>query len=195
MYIISYDKGKGYFQQVKYNHWTTDIEKANKFKNLTAAKNTIAAASAQSDIKTKLDKIEYIEYQEPVKSFNQYTPEEADAIFSDFERCVNELRILCKTHLPSLQHYYCELESNQNKLQEDLLHKFELMSSSNLQLVRYGRKLQECRRIRREAKNKTSFLTCVQDSNIKDLYDEIETYYSFKAASEYVPRVAPELFE
>lgn len=96
--------------------------------------------------------------------------------------------------IPAITKYYATIQSEQDRLQEDLLHKFEFTSPGNIIFVKLGRMLKACRIKRREAKDRLGYMIAIGDAKGKNILAAHNNHNRLIETRNYNPRVAPELF-
>ena len=193
--VILWIKEKKYYMDKKDNHWTNDIKLAIKFSSLNNAANYARCA-----LKSKLDEIEYVEIQgnnnvgvSKIDAIPTLTKEEAEAAYEELRKAV-EIFGKAAEKIPAITKYYATIQSEQDKLQEDLLHKFEFTSPGNIIFVKLGRMLKACRIKRREAKDRLGYMIAIGDAKGKNILAAHNNHNHLIETRNYSPRVAPELF-
>lgn len=186
MFVIFWVESKKYYTQSKVaqSHWTTNIEKATKFKSLEAAQNM-----ATNNI--KVAPLEYIDYGNTIPLL---TKEEVEAAYEELRQAVETFGEVA-AKIPAIMQYYQNVHSEQDKVQEDLLHKFEFMEPNNILFIKFSRMLKNCRLKRREAKDRVDYMTAISQSSITDLLNTHKNHNKLIETRNYSPRIIPELFE
>lgn len=121
------------------------------------------------------------------------TKEEAEAAYEELRQAV-EIFGKAAEKIPAITKYYATVQSEQDKLQEDLLHKFEFTSPGNIIFVKLGRMLKTCRIKRREAKDHLGYMIAIGNAKGKDILNAHNNHNHLIETRKYSPRVAPELF-
>lgn len=192
MFAILWTKeNKYYVYATKKNHWTDNIQAAGKFNTLEAAQNC-----AKNSLKDKLHELQYLTLDD--KGVNEdsiptLTKEEAEVAYEELRKAV-EIFGKAAEKIPAIKKYYATVQSEQDKLQEDLLHKFEFTSPGNIIFVKLGRMLKACRIKRREAKDRVNYMIAIGDAKGKNILNAHNNHNHLIETRNYSPRVAPELF-
>ena len=121
------------------------------------------------------------------------TKEEAEAAYEELRQAV-EIFGKAAEKIPAITKYYATIQSEQDKLQEDLLHKFEFTSPGNIIFVKLGRMLKACRIKRREAKDRLGYMIAIGDAKGKNILAAHNNHNHLIETRKYNPRVMPELF-
>lgn len=164
------------------------IKSADKFTSLAQAQQQAGKRYQQQ---YKDNEFEYIDINSLSSSL---TKEEAEAAYEELQQAVETLGEVAKK-IPAIMQYYQNVHSEQDKMQEDLLHKFEFMEPNNILFIKFSRMLKNCRLKRREAKDRTSYITAISQSSITNLLNTHEKHNKLIETRNYSPRIAPELFE
>lgn len=122
------------------------------------------------------------------------TKEEAEKTYTNLLAAVEQLGKVAE-QIPSLKAYYANVQCEQDKVQEDILHKMEFSSSGNIMFVKLGRMLKECRLKRREAKNRLLYLGNISMAIPGELLKQHTATLKGLENRKYEPRVLTELFE
>lgn len=170
------------------NTWVKTIKSADKFTSLAQAQQQAGKRYQQQ---YKDNEFEYIDINSLSSSL---TKEEAEAAYEELQQAVETLGEVAKK-IPAIMQYYQNVNSEQDKMQEDLLHKFEFMEPNNILFIKFSRMLKNCRLKRREAKDRTSYITAISQSSITNLLNTHEKHNKLIETRNYSPRIAPELFE
>lgn len=170
------------------NTWVKTIKSADKFTSLAQAQQQAGKRYQQQ---YKDNEFEYIDINSLSSSL---TKEEAEAAYEELQQAVETLGEVAKK-IPAIMQYYQNVHSEQDKMQEDLLHKFEFMEPNNILFIKFSRILKNCRLKRREAKDRTSYITAISQSSITNLLNTHEKHNKFIETRNYSPHIAPELFE
>lgn len=170
------------------NTWVKTIKSADKFTSLAQAQQQAGKRYQQQ---YKDNEFEYIDINSLSSSL---TKEEAEAAYEELQQAVETLGEVAKK-IPAIMQYYQNVHSEQDKMQEDLLHKFEFMEPNNILFIKFSRLLKNCRLKRREAKDRTSYITAISQSSITNLLNTHEKHNKLIETRNYSPRIAPELFE
>lgn len=170
------------------NTWVKTIKSADKFTSLAQAQQQAGKRYQQQ---YKDNEFEYIDINSLSSSL---TKEEAEAAYEELQQAVETLGEVAKK-IPAIMQYYQNVHSEQDKMQEDLLHKFEFMEPNNILFIKFSRMLKNCRLKRREAKDRTSYITAISQSSITNLLNTHEKHNKLIETRNYSPRIAPELFE
>lgn len=194
MFVIWWTTQRKYYTYNPNNHWSSDIAGAATFKSLTTATN-----HAKTALKDKLNELEYIEagskpFSELLESAPGMTKEEAEAAYEELQKAV-EIFGQAAEKIPAIMKYYNTVQDEQNKLQEDLLHKFEFTSPNNILFVKLGRMLHNCRLKRREAKDRNGYMIALSNAKALDILSVHNGHKDLLANRVYAPRIANELFE
>lgn len=136
-------------------HWVDNTSIAATFKTSQSAQNCI-----NSTLKVQKSKLEVVKIDDEVTPL---TKEEAEAAYNELQEAARVLGRIAG-NIPAILNYYQGIQSEQDKLQEDLLHKFEFVSPGNIMFVKLGRLLKDCRIKRREAKNKVEYLIGISNA-------------------------------
>lgn len=160
-----------------------------------------ACKYAENSLKDKLHLLEYIELdskkEEEVnedKNIPVLTKEEAEQAYEDLRKAAEEFG-KAAMNIPAIMKYYQDVQSEQDKLQEDLLHKFEFANPGNIIFVKLGRMLKICRNKRREAKDRIGYMIAISNSKPKDVLKAHMGHDHLIETRTYIPRIAPELFK
>lgn len=192
MFVILWIKENKYYAYTKENHWTDNIEAAGRFNTLEAAQKY-----AKNGLKDKLHELQYLTLdsnKETSKdSIPTLTKEEAEAAYEELRRAV-EIFGKAAEKIPAITKYYTTIQSEQDKLQEDLLHKFEFTSPGNIIFVKLGRMLKACRIKRREAKDRLGYMTAIGEAKGKNVLNAHNNHNHLIETRNYSPRIASELF-
>lgn len=170
------------------NTWVKTIKSADKFTSLAQAQQQAGKRYQQQ---YKDNEFEYIDINSLSSSL---TKEEAEAAYEELQQAVETFGEVAKK-IPAIMQYYQNVHSEQDKMQEDLLHKFEFMEPNNILFIKFSRMLKNCRLKRREAKDRTSYITAISQSSITNLLNTHEKHNKLIETRNYSPRIAPELFE
>ena len=189
MFVILWIKENKYYAYAKENHWTDNIYAAGKFNTLEAAQKY-----AKNSLKDKLQELQYLNgkkaSEDPIPTL---TKEEAEAAYEELRQAV-EIFGKAAEKIPAITKYYATIQSEQDRLQEDLLHKFEFTSPGNIIFVKLGRMLKACRIKRREAKDRLGYMIAIGNAKGKDILNAHNNHNHLIETRNYNPRVAPELF-
>ena len=191
MFVILWIKENKYYTHNKENHWTDNIKAAGRFNTLETAQNY-----AKNGLKDKLHELKYLTLDDKEASEDPIptlTKEEAEAAYEELRQAV-EIFGKAVEKIPAITKYYATVLSEQDKLQEDLLHKFEFTSSWNIIFVKLGRMLKTCRVKRREAKNRLEYMNIISDAQGKNILNAHNNHNHLIETRTYSPRIAPELF-
>lgn len=179
MFAIFSTKENKYYGPTNQDRWVDNIMDAQRFKSEESAKNL-----AKNNLIGKIDFLEYVEILPTL------TKEEAEETYKEVQDAVAVFNNAI-AKVPALIKYYSTIQSEQEKIQEDLLHKFEFMPPNNLMFVKFSRMLQNCRITRRDAKNRLEYLGVINESKGKDIPHLSECIQKPK---KYTARIMPELF-
>lgn len=146
-------------------------------------------------MKDKLPELQYLTLEEEVNKdpIPTLTKEEAEAAYEELRQAV-EIFGKAAEKIPAITKYYTTIQSEQDRLQEDLLHKFEFTSPGNIIFVKLGRMLKACRIKRREAKDRLGYMIAIGNTNGKNILNAHNNHNHLIETRNYSPRVAPELF-
>lgn len=122
------------------------------------------------------------------------TKEEAEKTYIDLLAAIEQLGKIAE-QIPSLKAYYANVHAEQDKVQEDILHKMEFSSYGNIMFVKLGRMLKECRLKRREAKNRLSYLANISMAIPGELLKRHTASLEGLANCKYTPRILTEFFD
>lgn len=167
------------------------MDAAGRFSSLEAAQKY-----AKNALKDKLHELQYLTLdnkkanEDPIPTL---TKEEAEAAYEELRQAV-EIFGKAAEKIPAITKYYTTVQSEQDKLQEDLLHKFEFTSPGNIIFVKLGRMLKTCRIKRREAKDHLGYMIAIGNAKGKDILNAHNNHNHLIETRNYSPRVAPELF-
>lgn len=170
------------------NTWVKTIKSADKFTSLAQAQQQAGKRYQQQ---YKDNEFEYIDINSLSSSL---TKEEAEAAYEELQQAVETFGEVAKK-IPAIMQYYQNVHSEQDKMQEDLLHKFEFMEPNNILFIKFSRMLKNCRLKRREAKDRIGYITAISQSSITNLLNTHEKHNKLIETRNYSPRIAPELFE
>lgn len=191
MYMILWvEENKYYNQASKKNRWVTMAKSASKFHSLEEAEKQAGNARLQDH-----GTMQYITYNKEDGSIGipTMTKEEAEAAYEELIQAVEAFGKVAQK-IPSIMQYYAGIQSEQDKLQEDLLHKIEFMPSNNILFVKYSRMLKKCRLVRREAKDRIAYMLAIKASFVTNLLDNHNKYFVALENRSYTPRVAKDIF-
>ena len=190
MFVILQTKENKYYAYAKENHWTDNVQAAGKFNTLEAAQKY-----AKNSLKDKLHELQYLtlDSKEVRESIPTLTKEEAEAAYEELRQAV-EIFGKAAEKIPAITKYYATIQSEQDRLQEDLLHKFEFTSPGNIIFVKLGRMLKACRIKRREAKDRLGYMIAIGNAKGKDILNAHNNHNHLIETRNYNPRVMPELF-
>ena len=192
MFVILWAKETKYYtDKKKLNHWTDDIKLATKFSTLDAINNYI-----KNSLPGKANELEYLTFdgkEVTEDSIPTLTKEEAEAAYEELRKAA-ELFGKAAEKIPAITKYYTTIQSEQDKLQEDLLHKFEFTSPGNIIFVKLGRMLKACRIKRREAKDRLGYMIAIGDAKGKNILAAHNNHNRLIETRNYSPRIAAELF-
>lgn len=96
--------------------------------------------------------------------------------------------------MPALTKYYKKIQSDEDKRQEDLLHKFEFANPNGFLYVRLGKMLNVCRRKRREAKDRLGYMLAINAVKLEKLLAAHNGHDHLVETRIYTPRIETELF-
>lgn len=178
------------FFDYKNSKWVSDVTQASRFKTEQAAANVIAGTAPLTALGDSIMPIDEEKLKEVCSVMSQ---EEAEQAYEELRQAAYRLGEVSKKLL-ALRIYYRDVEENEEKLQIDILHKFEFMKSDWLTYVQLGRKMKESRRKRREAKDRLDFLGAIDRASVPTLTYCLDHYEEHLKVRKYVPRIAPDLF-
>lgn len=183
-----------YFCNAKNNHWITDITKAQKFKTVENAIAFAAHACIGKEVKCVDENTkEEADITTLMTNDIKLTEEEVKKAYADLLIAVEQFGAIAEK-IPAIISYYKNIQSDEDKRQEDILHKLEFSPAGNITFVKLGRMLKESRMRRREAKDIISYLLAISTaipSNLLAIHNK--TFENF-TNREYTPRIATELF-
>ncbi len=185
MFVVFWVEQNKYMGQ---NKWVETVKSADKFSSLAQAQQQACKRYSQQ---YKDNKLEYIDITKTVPTL---TKEEAEAAYEELRQAVETFGEVA-AKIPAIVQYYQNVHSEQDKLQEDLLHKFEFMEPNNILFIKFSRMLKNCRLKRREAKDRIGYMTAISQASIIDLLNTHKNHNRIIETREYSPRIAPELFE
>lgn len=193
MIVILWTSEKKYFSNKANCHWVEDIKGATVFGSLEKATNY-----AKNGLKDKVHMLEYIEVasKDPgvlADDTPVLTKEEAEKAYDELRAAAQAFGKAAES-IPAIMKYYQAVQEQQDKLQEDLLHKFEFTSPGNIIFVKLGRMLKACRLKRREAKDRLGYLITIDNTKARQLLQAHNHHDNLIETREYAPRIAPELF-
>lgn len=187
---------ENYYNTTK-THWGT-VEQAQKFQTADKAFSFVlhSCAKQRNEISIiDLDTGNEINAGDVVGApVTTMTKEEAEKTYADLLAAVEQLGKIAE-QIPSLKAYYANIQGEQDRAQEDILHKLEFSSSGNIMFVKLGRMLKECRLKRREAKNRLFYLGNISMAIPGELLKQHMTTLKGLENRKYEPRVLTELFE
>lgn len=189
MFTIFNNEEQKFYSENKECHWKDSIEEAQNFKTLESAKNF-----AKSSLKDKIAFLSYIDKETGLCVSSIMSKEEAESLYEELQQAIENLGQIAQC-IPSLIEYYSNVMSECDKLQEDLLHKFEFAPAGNILFIKLGKMLKKCREGRREVKNRVTYLSSIENCKFTSLF---QTHRNIIAGLEnrmYTPRIAKELFE
>lgn len=191
MIAILWIDEKKYYSYDANNHWTESKEQAATFKTMETARNF-----AKNGLKDKKDALEFINLDEmrEVIEIPDLTEAEAIAAYDELRKAA-EVFGKAAEQIPAIVKYYQKVQSEQDKLQEDLLHKFEFTSPGNIIFVKLGRMLKLCRLKRRDAKDRLGYMTALSNAKAQTILKVHRGHDELIENRDYVPRIAKELFE
>lgn len=192
MFVILWINENKYYTYTKENHWTNNIDAAGRFTTLEAAQKY-----AKNALKDKLHELQYLTLDDKrvnEDSIPALTKEEAEAAYEELRQAV-EIFGKAAEKIPAITKYYATVQSEQDKLQEDLLHKFEFTSPGNIIFVKLGRMLKACRVKRREAKDRLGYMIAIGNAKGKDILNAHNNHNHMIETRNYSPRIASELFD
>lgn len=193
MFVILWTSENKYFSHDAKCHWVSSVKEAAVFNSLEKATNY-----AKNGLKDRIHSLEYIEVTS--KDPGVLGDETSTLTKEEAEKAYDELRATAQAfgkaaeNIPAIMKYYQNVQDQQNKLQEDLLHKFEFTSPSNVIFVMLGRMLNACRLKRREAKDRLGYLITIDNAKARQLLQAHNNHDNLIETREYSPRIAPELF-
>lgn len=187
MFVIFWIEEKKYYTNNPQCHWSEEIDLALSFKNRVSAENLI-----RTNLKDKVDLVKIVDKENINISF--YTKEEAEQAYDELQKAV-QIFGAAMEKMPAIRKYYEDIQSEQDRLQQDLLHKFEFVTPGNIIFVKLGRMLKICRIKRREAKDKLSYLTAIDSAKPEDILKAHNNHIRLIETRKYAPRIATELFE
>ena len=193
MFVILWTTENKYYANNAKCHWVEDIKCAQVFNTLEKATNY-----GRNNLKDRVHLLEYVEVnsKEPALICDDtpvLTKEEAEKAYEELRAAAQTFGEAAKK-IPSIMKYYQTIEIEQNKLQEDLLHKFEFTSPGNIIFVKLGRMLKICRTKRREAKDRVNYVVTLSNAKPLDILKVHNDYDKRIETRTYEPRIAPELF-
>lgn len=187
MFVVFWVEQNKYMGQ---KQWVETVKSADKFSSLAQAQQQACKRYSQQ---YKDNKLEYIDINK-VEATSLLTKEEAEAAYEELRQAVEAFGEVA-AKIPAIVQYYQNVHSEQDKLQEDLLHKFEFMEPNNILFIKFSRMLKNCRLKRREAKDRVGYMTAISQSSIIDLLNTHKNHNRIIETRDYSPRIAPELFE
>lgn len=137
MFVIFWVEEKKYYSSNAQCHWTNEIKAASTFNSREKACNF-----AKSGLKDKIHALEYIEVSARTEAGEvilvpDLTKEEAETAYEELRKAA-EIFGKAAENIPAIMKYYSKIQSEQDKLQEDLLHKFEFTSPGNIILLNWA---------------------------------------------------------
>lgn len=192
MYYIKRNDGF-YYTNNKTQHWVRDISKAQRFKNAQAATNFgLTAFKGSISYNIVSEKGEEVCAAPAPLTTESFSEKDFSIMLSLVEKFGEVAE-----KLPQMLTYYNNIVSEQDKLQEDLLHKIEFTSSFKfITHFKLNQKLQKCRLARRDAKNKLSYLTAINiTTSLPKLLSLHQQSLEQLSNQKYTPRIAPELLK
>lgn len=193
MYAIYWKAERKYYAYDAKCHWVEKIECAATFKS----KDT-AHSYAENAAKAQLNDLEIIEITQKIEKnvvieAPDLTKEEAEAAYEKLYAAVQMLGEAA-TMIPALTKYYQKIQSDEDKRQEDLLHKFEFANPNGFLYVRLGKMLNICRRKRREAKDRLGYMLAINAVKPEKLLQTHNGHNHLIETRIYTPRIETELF-
>lgn len=193
MYAIYWTAERKYYAYDAKCHWVEKIECAATFKSQENAR-----AYAKNSAKSQYDELEFIEIVQKVEEnavieAPDLTKEEAEEAYEKLRAAVQALGEAA-TMIPALTKYYQKIQSDEDKRQEDLLHKFEFASPNGFLYVRLGKMLNICRRKRREAKDRLGYMLAIAAVKPAKLLQTHNGHDHLIETRTYTPRIETELF-
>lgn len=185
MFVVFWVEQNKYMGQ---NKWVETIKSADKFSSLALAQQQACKRYSQQ---YKDNKLEYININETIPTL---TKEEAETAYEELRQAVETFGEVA-AKIPAIMQYYQNVHSEQDKLQEDLLHKFEFMEPNNILFIKFSRMLKNCRLKRREAKDRVGYMIAISQSSITNLLDTHKNHNKLIETRNYSPRIIPELFD
>lgn len=187
MFVVFWVEQNKYMGQ---KQWVETVKSADKFSSLAQAQQQACKRYSQQ---YKDNKLEYININ-TIKATSLLTKEEAEAAYEELRQAVEAFGEVA-AKIPAIMQYYQNVHSEQDKMQEDLLHKFEFMEPNNILFIKFSRILKNCRLKRREAKDRVGYMVAISQSSITDLLNTHKNHNKLIETRNYSPRIAPELFE
>lgn len=193
MYAIYWKAERKYYAYDAKCHWVEKIECAATFKS-----KDNAHSYAESAAKAQLNELEIIEITQKVEEnavieAPDLTKEEAEEAYEKLRAAVQALGEAA-TMMPALIKYYKKIQSDEDKRQEDLLHKFEFANPNGFLYVRLGKMLNICRRKRREAKDRLGYMLAITAVKPAQLLQTHNGHDHLVETRIYTPRIETELF-
>lgn len=194
MFVIFWIDEKKYYSSNAQCHWVEEMKAASTFNSREKACNF-----AKSGLKDKIHVLEYIEVGAKTEAGEvvpvpDLTKEEAEMAYEELRKAA-EIFGKAAENIPALMKYYQNIQTEQDKLQQDLLHKFEFTSPGNIIFVKLGRMLKTCRLKRREAKDRLGYLIAIGNAVPKNVLKTHCGHDDLLENRVYEPRIAPELFD
>lgn len=193
MYAIYWKTERKYYSNDANCHWVEKIECAATFKSHETARN-----HAKNGLKDKVTELEFIEIigqieDNAVPPIYDLTKEEAEEAYEKLRAAAAAFGEAANM-IPSLTQYYQKIQSDEDKRQEDLLHKFEFANPNGFLYVRLGKMLNICRRKRREAKDRLGYMLAIGAVKPKDILKAHNGHDHLIETRTYTPRIETELF-
>lgn len=170
---------------IKKNHWTDIINKAATFGTEEAARNY--AKHALEKTHKECADLEFLNLDE-----KPLTTEEAEELYKELVEAIDSLEKI-RGKMSALIKYYYNVVSEQDGVQQDILHSIEFGKVVENMLPKVGYMLRVSRLKRRHAKDKIHFIKMVEAS-ISELHRNSERHYNWIKDRTYKPRVLSDLF-
>ena len=125
------------------------------------------------------------------KTLPEYKPGESSNVMQQITNCTTLL-----SHLPEYRQAALAEVERQDRITLDLLHALEFdirMSAS--EGYEYAKRLQECRRIRRQAKDDVEIIDAIVEDLKRSGFEKTQQKLAELKMRKYVPRESPELFK
>ena len=190
MFVIYWTTECKYYSDNNNCHWSKTVNGAATFKTTKAASNFIQSALKYQAADEVLEIIEVTSTELDVPELTQEEAEQAYEKLYQAAQLFGEAMVAA----PMLVQHYTKQLSDENKRQEDLLHKFEFTQQNSFLYVRLGKMVNACRKRRREAKDCLNYIKSITEASPMGIFEVSKKHeYTMKNRS-YAPRIENELF-
>ena len=169
------------------NKWVESLALAANYKSLDKANNFIKSNPVLKALMEQ-ELLQIIENE----AF-EMSNEDADEAFKILQKTA-EVFGEAAQKISSLRLHYNNIITEQDRIQQDILHKFEFTKPNGLMYFRLGKMLHDCRKTRREAKNVLLYLSSLGPTIPEKIYQVHNNSIEGLENMKYEPRALPELF-